>query len=90
MMIQNKESDMELKDIADYINVYGFPIIASIGMGYIVYYVWTWTTTIIKPILDEAYVVLVTLIDQIRILDSDMIRLKQKLSTVLLLKTPHE
>jgi hypothetical protein len=81
---------MELKDIADYINVYGFPIIASIGMGYIVYYVWTWTTTVIKPILDEAYVVLVTLIDQIRILDSDMIRLKQKLSTVLLLKSPHE
>lgn len=81
---------MELKDIADYINVYGFPIIASIGMGYIVYYVWTWTTTVIKPILDEAYMVLVTLIDQIRILDSDMIRLKQKLSTVLLLKPPHE
>jgi hypothetical protein len=81
---------MELKDVAEYINQYGFPIIASIGMGYIVYYVWTWTTTIIKPILDEAYVVLVTLIDQIRILDSDMIRLKQKLSTVLLLKTPHE
>ena len=81
---------MELKDIADYINVYGFPIIASIGMGYIVYYVWTWTTTVIKPILDEAYMVLVTLIDQIRILDSDMIRLKQKLSTVLLLKSPHE
>ena len=81
---------MELKDVADYINQYGFPIIASIGMGYIVYYVWTWTTTIIKPNLDEAYVVLVTLIDQIRILDSDMIRLKQKLSTVLLLKTPHE
>ena len=81
---------MELKDVADYINQYGFPIIASIGMGYIVYYVWTWTTTIIKPNLDEAYVVLVTLIDQIRILDSDMIRLKQKLSTVLLLKAPHE
>lgn len=81
---------MELKDIADYINVYGFPIIASMGMGYIVYYVWTWTTTVIKPILDEAYMVLVTLIDQIRILDSDMIRLKQKLSTVLLLKSPHE
>jgi hypothetical protein len=81
---------MELKDVADYINQYGFPIIASIGMGYIVYYVWTWTTTIIKPILDEAYVVLVTLIDQIRILDSDMIRLKQKLSTVLILKLPHE
>lgn len=81
---------MELKDIADYINVYGFPIIAAMGMGYIVHYVWMWTTTMVKPILDEAYVVLVTLIDQIRILDSDMIRLKQKLSTVLLLKLPHE
>ncbi len=77
---------MDLKELADYINQYGFPIIAAGGMGYIVYFVWIWTTTMVKPILEEAYIVLVELIDQIRVLDSDMIRLEQKLRTILLLR----
>lgn len=77
---------MDLKQLADYINQYGFPIIAAGGMGYIVYFVWIWTTTMVKPILEEAYIVLVELIDQIRVLDSDMIRLEQKLRTILLLR----
>lgn len=77
---------MDLKELANYINQYGFPIIAAGGMGYIVYFVWIWTTTMVKPILEEAYIVLVELIDQIRVLDNDMIRLEQKLKTILLLK----
>lgn len=77
---------MDADAIAKYINQYGFPIIAAGGMGYIVYYVWVWATTIVKPILEEAYVVLVELIDQIRVLDSDMIRLTQKISTILLMR----
>jgi hypothetical protein len=77
---------MDLKELADYINQYGFPIIAAGGMGYIVYFVWIWTTTMVKPILEEAYIVLVELIDQIRVLDNDMIRLEQKLRTILLLR----
>lgn len=77
---------MDLKELANYINQYGFPIIAAGGMGYIVYFVWIWTTTMVKPILEEAYIVLVELIDQIRVLDSDMIRLEQKLRTILLLR----
>jgi hypothetical protein len=77
---------MEADAIAKYINQYGFPIIAAGGMGYIVYYVWVWATTIVKPILEEAYVVLVELIDQIRVLDNDMIRLTQKISTILLMR----
>jgi hypothetical protein len=80
------EDLMDLKELADYINQYGFPIIAAGGMGYIVYFVWIWTTTMVKPILEEAYIVLVELIDQIRVLDSDMIRLEQKLRTILLLR----
>ena len=27
------------------INQYGFPIIAAMGLGYFVYYVWKWVTT---------------------------------------------
>jgi hypothetical protein len=77
---------MDLKELSNYINQYGFPIIAAAGMGYIVYFVWIWTTTMVKPILEEAYLVLVELIDQIRVLDNDMIRLEQKLKTILLLR----
>jgi hypothetical protein len=78
---------MDTTTIATYINQYGFPIIASGGMGYIVYYVWVWATTIVKPILEEAYIVLVELIDQIRVLDNDMIRLTQKITTILLMRS---
>ena len=77
---------MDVDAIAKYINQYGFPIVAAGGMGYIVYYVWVWATTTAKPILEQAYNVLVELIDQIRILDNDMIRLSQKLTTILLLR----
>lgn len=79
-------ADPTYTDIASYINQYGFPIIAAAGMGYIVYFVWIWTTTIVKPILEEASRVVIDLIDQIRVLDNDMIRLKQKLVTILLLR----
>jgi len=77
---------MEFEAVVKYINQYGFPIIAAGGMGYIVYSVWLWATTLVKPILEEAHTVLIDLIDQIRTLDSDMIRLSQKLSTILLLR----
>ena len=77
---------MDADSIAKYINQYGFPIVAAGGMGYIVYFVWVWATSIVKPILEQAYNVLVELIDQIRVLDNDMIRLTQKLITILLLR----
>jgi hypothetical protein len=74
---------MDMDALAKYINQYGFPIIASGSMGYIVYFVWVWATTIVKPILSETTNALIDLIDQIRLLDNDMIRLTQKLITVL-------
>jgi hypothetical protein len=77
---------MEADAIAKYINQYGFPIIAAGGMGYIVYFVWLWATTVVKPILKEATDALIELIDQVRVLDNDMIRLTQKLTTILLLR----
>jgi hypothetical protein len=74
---------MDVDALAKYINQYGFPIIASGSMGYIVYFVWLWATSIVKPILTETTDALIELIDQIRLLDNDMIRLTQKLITVL-------
>lgn len=73
-------------DIVSLINKYGFPIVSAFGMGYFVYYVWTWVTTEIKPVTSEASKVLVDLIDRIRMLDNDLIRLTQKVNVVLILK----
>jgi len=69
--------------IAEAINQYGFPIIAAIGLGYFVYYIWQWVTKEIKPVLGQANTTLIALIDRIRMLDNDLIRLRSKLNTVL-------
>ena len=73
-------------DIAAAINKYGFPVVAAGGLSYIIYYIWRWATMEIKPILGEANSVLIALIDRIRMLDNDLIRLNQKLNIVLQLR----
>ena len=72
--------------LADLINKYGFPIIAAAGMGGFIYYVWTWVTTEIKPVIGQANGTLIALIDRIRMLDNDLIRLNQKVETVMALR----
>jgi hypothetical protein len=73
-------------DLVSLINKYGFPIVAAGGMGYFVYYVWQWVTTEIKPVTSEANNVLIALIDRIRMLDNDLIRLNQKVNVILSLR----
>ena len=73
-------------DLAELINKYGFPIIAAGGLGYFVYYVWQWVTNEIKPVTGEASKTLVDLIDRIRMLDNDLIRLNQKVNVILSLR----
>jgi hypothetical protein len=75
-----------MDNIAELINKYGFPIIAAGGMGYLIYYVWVWATKEVKPVLSEANTVLIALIDRIRMLDNDLIRLNQKVNTTLHLR----
>jgi len=77
---------MEELNIAELINKYGFPIIAASGMGYFIFFIWRWATEEIDPILSEANRTLIALIDRIRMLDNDMIRLKQKLHVALEIK----
>ena len=74
---------MDISHIADLINKYGFPIVAAGYMLKMVHYVWTFTIEEINPVLGEASKELVTLIDRIRLLDSDLLRLTAKLNTVL-------
>jgi len=73
-------------DVAELINKYGFPIVAAGGMGYLIYYVWEWATKEIKPVLGEANTTLIALIDRIRMLDNDLIRLQQKVNVTLHLR----
>ena len=73
-------------ELAELINKYGFPIIAAGGLGYFVYYVWQWVTNEIKPVTGEASKTLVDLIDRIRMLDNDLIRLNQKVNVILSLR----
>jgi hypothetical protein len=72
-----------MEELATAINQYGFPIIAAMGLGYFVYYVWKWVTDEIKPVLGQANTTLIALIDRIRMLDNDIIRLNTKLNMLL-------
>jgi len=73
-------------DIAELISKYGFPIIAAFGLMGLLWYVWNWVTKEVKPVITEANQTLIELIDRIRILDNDLIRLNQKVETYLNIK----
>ena len=75
-----------MSEVVDLINKYGFPIVMAVGMGYIIKYVWEWATKEVKPVINDANTVLIALIDRIRMLDNDLIRLNQKVNTVLHLR----
>ena len=62
------------------VNQYGLPIVVDGGMGYFIFFIWKYVTTQINPKLGATFGVLVALIDRIRMLDNDLIRLDQKLN----------
>tara|TARA_B100001250_G_scaffold404550_1_gene420705 strand:- start:16353 stop:16604 length:252 start_codon:yes stop_codon:yes gene_type:complete len=73
-------------DVATLISDYGFPIVATVGLLYMIYFIWGFITNNIKAKLGETTVTLIALIDRIRMLDNDIIRLQQKLDTVIELR----
>lgn len=70
-------------DLGSIVSDYGFPIIAAMGMGYFIFFIWTWVTTVIDPVIGETMGTLIKLVDRVRMLDNDIIRLNTKLSMVL-------
>ena len=70
-------------DLATTIKDLGFPIVAALGMGYFIYFIWRWVTETIDPIIGETMGTLIKLVDRVRMLDNDMIRMNMKLSMVL-------
>jgi hypothetical protein len=77
---------MTPEQLIELINQYGFPIVAAVGMGYFVYFIYTFVTTKLTPLIGETNVILIALIDRIRMLDNDLIRLQQKVSVTLQIK----
>ena len=70
-------------NIADMIKDFGFPVIAAFGMGYFIFFIWKWVTETIDPVIGASMGTLIKLVDRVRMLDNDMIRLNTKLSMVL-------
>lgn len=69
--------------IVDAIGTYGFPIMVAIGLGYFIYYIWVWVTQEVNPVIEESHMTLIDLIDKVRMLDNDLIRLNVKLDMLL-------
>ena len=69
--------------IVQLINDYGFPIVLAVGMGYFIYYVWQFISNELEPEIEKMHMQLIRLIDQVRMLDQDMIRLQEKVNVVL-------
>tara|TARA_Y100000114_G_scaffold23787_1_gene19499 strand:- start:1049 stop:1339 length:291 start_codon:yes stop_codon:yes gene_type:complete len=73
-------------DIVLLIEKFGFTTVMVVGLGYFVYYVWITITKIVEPAVAEMQKTIIRLTDQLRLLDQDMIRLQQKVNTILELK----
>ena len=70
-------------DVAALIAEFGFPIVMMVSLGYFVYYIWQAIQNIINPAINSQHMALIKLIDQVRMLDNDIIRLQEKIDTVL-------
>ena len=73
-------------DFVQIVEQYGMPIAMAGGMGYFIFFIWKYVTTQIKPKLGATFGVLVELIDRVRMLDNDLIRLEQKLNVFIEMK----
>jgi hypothetical protein len=73
-------------DIVQLVSDFGFPVVMVVGLGYFVYFVWQTITNKIDPAVDDMKTTIIRLTDQLRLLDQDMIRLKEKVNTALEIK----
>ena len=72
--------------LLEILNEYGFATMSAIAMGWFIWFIYTYITQEVTKKLSEASNALISLLDKIRRLDNDLIRLKSKLDTVLTLK----
>ena len=72
--------------LLDILNEYGFATMAAIAMGWFIWFIYTFITQEVTKKLGEASTALISLIDKIRRLDNDIIRLRTKLNTIITLQ----
>jgi hypothetical protein len=70
-------------DVTALIKDFGFPIVMAVGMGYFVYFVYQTIMLKVNPAITQMKTTIIRLIDQMRLLDQDMIRLQEKVNTAL-------
>ena len=69
-----------MSEVAQLISEYGFPIVMMVGLGYFIYYIWWFVGNELEPEIEKQHMALIRLIDQVRMLDQDLIRLQQKVN----------
>ena len=67
--------------VTSIIQDYGFPTVAVFFLAYFIYFLWKFITTEITPKLTSTSKTLIGLIDRVRMLDNDLIRLQTKVKT---------
>ena len=72
--------------IVEILNQYGFATLAAIAMGWFIFFIYTYITQEVTKKLSEASGALIQLIDKIRRLDNDIIRLRSKVNTIITLQ----
>ena len=69
-------------DIIALIKDYGFPVVAVFFLAYFIWFLYNYIVRKNKPKLTKTSTTLINLIDRIRMLDNDLIRLKTKIDTL--------
>ena len=72
-----------MNDLIMLISDYGFPIVMMVGLGYFIYYIWWFVGEKLEPEIEKQHIALIRVIDQVRMLDQDLIRLQQNVDVVL-------
>ena len=72
--------------LLEILNEYGFATMAAIAMGWFIYFIYTYITQEVTKKLSDASSALIQLIDKIRRLDNDIIRLRSKVNTIITLQ----
>ena len=72
--------------VIEILNQYGFATLASIAMGWFIFFIYTYITQEVTKKLSDASGALIQLIDKIRRLDNDIIRLRSKVNTIITLQ----
>ena len=75
-----------MDEIIKAVQDYGITTVMAVGMGYFIFFIWQYVTQQILPSLEKTTITTIALIDRIRMLDNDMIRMDQKINTILELR----